>query len=297
MTAGTIDSGTQTPAALMEPPTPHSEQSPYVFPTEKLKQRGTQPGKTPLVLVACGSFSPITFLHLRMFEMASDFVRFNTEFEVCAGYLSPVSDAYKKVGLAAGYHRVNMCSRAVEQSTWLMVDPYETVNCDENGVPQYVPTAKVLRHFDHEINTVLGGIEDANGQMKKARIALLAGADLVMSMGEPGLWAPNDLDTILGSYGAFIIERSGTDIDEALASLRQYEHNIWVIGQVIQNDISSTKVRLFLKKDLSVRYLIPDPVVEYIDEHGLFQEPNPNKSRDRTPDVTPGPSNTKPAKG
>jgi nicotinamide mononucleotide adenylyltransferase len=56
-----------------------------------------------------------------------------------------------------------------------MVDPYETVNCDENGQPQYVPTAKVLRHFDHEINTVLGGIEGADGQMKKARIALLAG--------------------------------------------------------------------------------------------------------------------------
>lgn len=70
------------------------------------------------------------------------------------------------------------------------------------------------------------------------------------------------MDTILGSYGAFIIERSGTDIDQALESLRQYEHNIWVINQVIQNDISSTKVRLFLKKDLSVRYLIPDPVVE-----------------------------------
>jgi nicotinamide mononucleotide adenylyltransferase len=177
-----------------------------------------------------------------------------------------------------------------------MVDPYETANCDENGQPQYVPTAKVLRHFDHEINTVLGGIEGTDGQMKKARIALLAGtidlercgnmaltsqligADLVMSMGtiihyacgphmltslgEPGLWAPKDLDTILGQYGAFIIERSGTDVDEALASLRQYEHNIWVISQVIQNDISSTKVRLFLKKDLSVRYLIPDPVVE-----------------------------------
>lgn len=90
-------------------------------------------------------------------------------------------------------------------------------------------------------------------------------------LGEPGLWAPADLDVILGEYGAFIIERSGTDIDEALASLRQYEHNIWVISQVIQNDIrsdksfatsslrvwltlgSSTKVRLFLKKDLSVR--------------------------------------------
>lgn len=214
----------------------------------------------------------ITFLHLRMFEMASDFVRFNTDFEVCAGYLSPVSDAYKKVGLAPGHHRVTMCSRAVEHSTWLMVDPFETVNCDSQGEPKYVPTAQVLRHFDHQINTVLGGIEGTDGKMRKARIALLAGADLVMSMGtlwdrecireynadlrgtgEPGLWSPTDLDVILGQYGAFIIERSGTDVDEALSTLRQYESNIWVISQVIQNDISSTKVRLFLKKELSVR--------------------------------------------
>jgi len=79
------------------------------------------------------------------------------------------------------------------------------------------------------------------------------------------------LDVILGSYGAFIIERSGTDVEEAIASLQQYRSNIWVISQVIQNDISSTKVRLFLKKDLSVRYLIPDPVVEYIEAHHLFQ--------------------------
>ncbi|KAK1775839.1 hypothetical protein QBC45DRAFT_395739 [Copromyces sp. CBS 386.78] len=261
---------------------------PYTFPQAKLKLRQTQPGRTPLVLVACGSFSPITFLHLRMFEMASDFVRFNTSFEVCGGYLSPVSDAYKKAGLAPGHHRVEMCSRAVEHSSWLMVDPYETVTCDENGEPAYVPTARVLRHFDHEINTVLGGIEGTDGVRRKAKIALLAGADLVMSMGEPGLWSPVDLGVILGQYGAFIIERSGTDIDEALATLRQYEDNIWVISQVIQNDISSTKVRLFLKKDLSVRYLIPDPVVEYIEEHGLFQDEKSSKKKNNESSSTGG---------
>ncbi|KAK4111434.1 Nucleotidylyl transferase [Canariomyces notabilis] len=297
MTPETASPATNGPATPSDQPASSGPNAPYRFPTDKLKRRQTQPGKTPLVLVACGSFSPITFLHLRMFEMASDFVRFNTDFEVCAGYLSPVSDAYKKVGLAPSHHRVNMCSRAVEHSTWLMVDPFETVNCNENGEPEYVPTAKVLRHFDHEINTVLGGIEGTDGQMKKARIALLAGADLVMSMGEPGLWAPSDLDVILGQYGAFIIERSGTDIDEAIASLRQYESNIWIISQVIQNDISSTKVRLFLKKDLSVRYLIPDPVVEYIEEHQLFQGPQ-GESKDKTPgDGDPGSSNTKPVKG
>jgi nicotinamide mononucleotide adenylyltransferase len=40
-----------------------------------------------------------------MFEMAADFCRFNTEFEVMGGYISPVSDAYKKAGLASSQHR------------------------------------------------------------------------------------------------------------------------------------------------------------------------------------------------
>lgn len=61
--------------------------------------------KTPLCLVSCGSFSPITYLHLRMFEMAADYVKFNTDFEIVGGYLSPVSDAYKKAGLASAEHR------------------------------------------------------------------------------------------------------------------------------------------------------------------------------------------------
>lgn len=55
--------------------------------------------KTPVVLVACGSFSPVTYLHLRMFEMARDFIKQSTDFEVVGGYLSPVNDEYKKPGL------------------------------------------------------------------------------------------------------------------------------------------------------------------------------------------------------
>ncbi|KAK1772933.1 putative nicotinamide mononucleotide adenylyltransferase [Phialemonium atrogriseum] len=242
-------------------------QEDYRFPYHKLKRTLVDESKTPLVLVACGSFSP----------MASDFVRFNTDFEVSGGYLSPVSDGYKKVGLAAGYHRVNMCVAAIEQSSWLMVDPFETSVRNSKGEPQYVPTACVLAHIDHEINDVLGGVSG-----KRARICLLAGSDLIQTMSTPNLWSSADLDIILSHYGCFIIERSGTDIEEALAALRQYEDNIWLISQVVQNNISSTKVRLFLKKGLSVRYLIPDPVVAYIEEHGLFQEGSQENSKGET---------------
>ena len=174
----------------------------YEFPTSRLRRRIEDSERTPLVLIACGSFSPITFLHLRMFEMAADYARFNSNFEVVGAYLSCVGDAYKKTGLVKAEHRINMCSSAVGQSSWISVDPWEALH------GEYLETAKVLDHFEHEINGVLDGVETPNGR-KKCRIALLAGADLIQTMSTPGVWAPKDIDYILKNFGAFIVEVSG----------------------------------------------------------------------------------------
>lgn len=78
-----------------------------------MKTKMDDPEKTPLLLVACGSFSPITYLHLRMFEMAADYVKFSTDFEMIGGYLSPVSDAYRKAGLASAEDRYGLCSTSI----------------------------------------------------------------------------------------------------------------------------------------------------------------------------------------
>lgn len=134
-----------------------------------------------------------------MFEMAADYARFNTQFEVVGAYLSCVGDAYKKTGLVKAEHRINMCTLAVEQSSWISVDPWEALHSE------YLETAKVLDHFDHEINEVIGGVETPVGK-KKCHIALLAGADLIQTMGTPGVWADKDIDYILRNFGAFIVE-------------------------------------------------------------------------------------------
>lgn len=179
----------------------------YRFPTQRLKKRLSKPGKQPLVLVSCGSFSPPTNLHLRMFEEAADYCEFETDFEVVGGFFSPVGDAYKKAGLASAQHRINMTRIAVEDSSsWIGVDPWEPLH------KEYLPTVKVLDHFDYELNETMGGIEDVNGKKQRIHVALLAGADLIQTMSTPGLWADEDLSRILGHYGAFILERSGTDI-------------------------------------------------------------------------------------
>lgn len=86
----------------------------YAFPDYRLKRKMDDPSKIPLLLVACGSFSPITFLHLRMFVMAMDYVKDNTQFEIIGGYLSPVSDAYKKQGLAQAEHRYSYSAPIID---------------------------------------------------------------------------------------------------------------------------------------------------------------------------------------
>jgi hypothetical protein len=144
---------------------------------------------------------------------------------------------------------------------------------------------------------------------------LLAGADLIHTMSEPGVWStrdvsrssacmhikhpylpllcsptafqilsfthstvtltnllPTQLERILGRYGAVIVERTGTDTDQALANLAPWRDNIFLVPQTITNDVSSTKVRLFLKRGMSVRYLLPAPVVEYIEAHHLYTD-------------------------
>jgi len=247
------------PSDLSNPPN-------YSFPSHRLSRILHNPQKHPIVLVACGSFSPVTYLHLRMFEMAKDYVRQNTDYEIVGGYLSPVSDKYKKPGLLNAHHRSTMCTLAAEQtSSWLMVDTWEAYQ-------DYKRTAIVLDHFDHEINTVLGGAHTEDGEHRDVKVMLLAGSDLIGTMSEPGVWSYADLDHILGRYGTFIVERQGSAMDQATDSLAKWRDNIHLISQLIQNDVSSTKVRLFLRRGLSVRYLSPLSVVDYIEQNGLYLE-------------------------
>ncbi|CCE80331.1 Piso0_003445 [Millerozyma farinosa CBS 7064] len=240
----------------------------YVFPTHRLATTLSDDSKYPLVIVACGSFSPITYLHLRMFEMALDAITEQTKFEVIGGYYSPVSSNYKKQGLASAHHRVRMCELACERtSSWLMVDAWESLQ------PKYTRTALVLDHFNEEINLKRGGIRTSTGEHRGVKIMLLAGGDLIESMGEPDVWADQDLHHILGKYGCLIVERTGTDVRSFLLShdiMYQHRRNVLLIKQLIYNDISSTKIRLFIRRGMSVQYLLPNSVIRYIQEHKLY---------------------------
>jgi len=230
----------------------------YKLPTQKIKKQNQS--KTPVILVACGSFSPITIMHLRLMEMCRDYFDSNG-YEVIGGYLSPVGDAYQKKGLVNAVDRFNMAILATQDSDWIMVDTWE------GAKPKWTPTIEVLQHFSKEIN-------DVYPAKNKVQVIFVCGSDLLDSFNKPGLWADEDIQKIC-DFGLAVVTREGADPSSSIWRsdlLYINRTKIHLIHQWIPNDISSTLVRLGISRGLSIKYLLPNLVVEYIRDKGLYRE-------------------------
>lgn len=251
------------------------------------------PQKTEVVLLACGSFNPITNMHLRLFELAKDHMNATGKYRVIKGIISPVGDAYKKKGLISAHHRVVMAQLATKNSGWVEVDTWESLQ------KEWVETAKVLRHHQEKLEASGGEQQDSAvlerpGRKRKwteqrsevsqkkplepqrkdvPRVKLLCGADLLESFGVPDLWKREDIANIVGSYGLVCVTRAGNDAQRFIYEsdvLWRHQANIHLVNEWITNDISATKIRRALRRSQSIRYLVPDLVQEYIEKHDLY---------------------------
>ena len=48
------------------------------------------------------------------------------------------------------------------------------------------------------------------------------------------------------------------------------QDNIDIVPEWITNEISSTKIRRALRRNESVKYLVQEPVIDYIKDRGLY---------------------------
>lgn len=248
---------------------------------------------TKVVLLACGSFNPITNMHLRMFELARDHLE-DSGYQVVKGIISPVGDGYKKKGLIEAKHRLEMAQLASENS-WITVDSWESLQ------PDWVETCKVIRHLYNElialeqnddVDTVKYGkkrrlkdnyfITSSSVQNRDGtRLMLLCGADVLESFGVPNLWKQEDIEEIVGCFGLVCITRTGNEPLKFIHqsdTLWKHRKNIHIVQEWVTNEISATHVRRALRRGHSVRYLLPDSVLNYIHEHHLYSEDSEQKN-------------------
>ncbi|XP_043850906.1 nicotinamide/nicotinic acid mononucleotide adenylyltransferase 1 [Dromiciops gliroides] len=258
--------------------------------------------RTEVVLLACGSFNPITNMHLRLFELAKDYMNETGEYNVTKGIISPVGDAYKKKGLINAHHRIMMAQLATQNSQWVEVDTWESLQ------KEWIETAKVLGYHQQKLearnsdNSTRASVSPVlpGGKRKRTddcpdfsekrpptpqkkgppQLKLLCGADFLESFGVPNLWKPEDISTIVAKYGLVCVTRNGNNAEKFIYEsdvLWKHKNNIHLVNEWITNDISSTKIRRALRRGQSIRYLVPEAVRQYIEKHNLYS----SESEDR----------------
>ncbi|XP_053619867.1 nicotinamide/nicotinic acid mononucleotide adenylyltransferase 3 isoform X2 [Plodia interpunctella] len=253
-----------------------------------------------VVLMACGSFSPPTYMHLRMFEIAKDYLQSLGLATVVGGIMSPVHDAYGKKDLVAAHHRIAMLKLALRSSSWVKVSEWETqqsgwtrtrvslqyhqdtINAHASlsslnvtDPPSWLPDDVI------NVNDITNSIDEPDNLMERLNgnrneqvtVKLLCGADLLESFATPGLWADEDLETIVGRHGLVVVSRAGCDPGKFVYDsdmLYKYRNNVTLVTNYIANEVSSTVIRRLVRRCESAKYLTDDAILAYIRQHKLY---------------------------
>uniref|UniRef100_A0A8C2XFG3 Nicotinamide-nucleotide adenylyltransferase n=1 Tax=Cyclopterus lumpus TaxID=8103 RepID=A0A8C2XFG3_CYCLU len=243
--------------------------------------------RVPLVLLACGSFNPITNQHMRLFELARDHMHSTGKYQVVGGIVSPVSDGYGKQGLVLARHRIAMAKLALQSSNWVTVDEWESQQ------PDWTATAVTMRCTTSEL-LIMAILYSQNKSLTLRlsrrlphcltppppsgpcpQVKLLCGADFLETFRIPGLWQDDHVEEVVGRFGLVCVSRGGLEPERAVHvsdTLSRHRQNIFLVREWVRNETSATEVRRALRRDLSVKYLIPDSVIEYIHQHKLYTQ-------------------------
>jgi len=180
-----------------------------------------------------GSFDPVHVAHLIVAETAADALGCNVHF------LPAREQPFKRAAhQATPEQRAEMLDLAVGDNARLRVERVEL------GLPTPSYTVRTLR--------ALGDREPGN------RFTLLLGADAASDLA--AWW---EVEALPGLADIVVFARPGASV---------LRHPL--IKRVIPVptiDLSATKVRERVKQGLSIRYLVPDPVRDYIGTHGLYR--------------------------
>jgi nicotinamide mononucleotide adenylyltransferase len=159
-----------------------------------------------------------------------------------------------------------MLTAALEASSWISPSAWEITQ------KTWSRTLFVLKAHQEAVNKSY-----ATRSRKIPRVMLLAGADLVESFAQKGVWIPEQLQELLSDFGVVCIQREqGKPLHEVISSsqlLQNAANRIIVVqpGIRVVNNVSSSLVRELIGKGLSAKFIIPDSVLLYIEQNELYK--------------------------
>jgi nicotinate-nucleotide adenylyltransferase len=183
-----------------------------------------------------GSFNPIHIGHL---VIANHFVEFGDLDEVWL-VVSPHNPHKKKSTLANNYDRLNLVNLAIENNLKLRASNIEF------SLPQPSYTIDTLTYLSEKY--------------PNKSFTLLMGGDNLKTLHK---WKNYEL--ILQDYSIFVYQRPEYD----LGTLQHHEKV--TIFEAPLMSISASFIRKSIKAGKSIRYLVPDAVLEYIESSRMYR--------------------------
>lgn len=194
-----------------------------------------------------GSFNPIHIGHLIIANYMVDHTDLNQIWFV----VSPHNPLKDKKTLLPDYHRLALVKEAVEDN------PRLRANDIEFGLEQPNYTVKTL--------AVL------NEKYPDYEFSLLMGEDNLYTLHK---WY--NYEYLLKNYRIFVYPRTGsiretTSKGRGTDNLHQYPEIIFMTDAPVMN-VSSSYIRRSIENGRDVRYLLPPPVLKYVDEMGFYKK-------------------------
>lgn len=208
-----------------------------------------------LLVIFGGTFDPVHFGHLRPAQEIAEALDV-PELRLVPAQVPP----HRGDPGAGAAHRVAMLERALAGQERLVIDRREL---ERDGPSYTVDTLTALRreHPDRPLAMVVG--EDAFASLTQwHRWSELPQLAHLVVMSRPG--APRILDAALENLSA------RCRVDKATA-LREAPAGRLLALEVTQLDISGSAIRELVGAGRDPRWLLPDAVLDYIREHGLYR--------------------------
>lgn len=164
-----------------------------------------------------------------------------TDLEQIWMVVSPHNPLKKKATLANDFDRLHLVNLAIGNNTRLRASNIEF------SLPKPSYTIDTLTYLDEKY--------------PEHQFVLIMGADNLATLSK---W--KNYDQILDSYPIYVYQRPGVKTSEVFEN-----HRITILEHFPLLDISSTYIRSCLKKGVSIQYLVPDAVFEYLEGSNMYR--------------------------
>ncbi len=191
--------------------------------------------------VFCGSFNPPLYSH---FSLAEQLLNEGLDKIIFV----PVSTKYNKENLALDKHRYEMLKLVCNKN------PNFEVSDIEFNLPKQPYTIETLLKLQDKY--------------PECEIKLIIGTDNLRQFES---W--HNVEYLLQKFKVIVLSRNEDNIEEIISQsklLSAYRSSIIESHSKIKIYLSSSMVRNLIKEGKSVRYLLPDEIIDYIKKNNLY---------------------------